>query len=44
MMQRVLAFDVGERRIGVAVSDAMGWTAQGLTTYERAADDLAARS
>ena len=39
-MQRVLAFDVGERRIGVAVSDAMGWTAQGLTTYERAADDL----
>lgn len=41
-MQRVLAFDVGERRIGVAVSDAMGWTAQGLTTYERAADDLAA--
>jgi putative Holliday junction resolvase len=27
--------DVGDRRIGLAISDEMGWTAQGLETYER---------
>jgi len=27
---RVMGLDVGEKRIGVAVSDPMGWTAQGL--------------
>ena len=32
MVRRVLALDVGERRIGVAVSDPMGWTAQGVET------------
>jgi len=32
MVKRVLALDVGERRIGVAVSDPMGWTAQGVET------------
>lgn len=32
---RILALDVGERRIGVAVSDPLGMTAQGLTTYTR---------
>ena len=32
MMQRILALDVGEKRIGVAVSDPMGWTAQGVET------------
>lgn len=42
MMQRVLALDVGERRIGIAVSDAMGWTAQGVETYARAQNDLGA--
>ena len=26
-MQRILAFDVGDKRIGVAVSDALGITA-----------------
>lgn len=35
MMQRILAFDVGERRIGVAVSDPLGFSAQGLETYTR---------
>ena len=35
MMQRILAFDVGDRRIGVAVSDALGITAQPLETYHR---------
>ena len=33
--KRVLALDVGERRIGVAVSDALNITAQGVTTIER---------
>jgi putative Holliday junction resolvase len=32
---RILSMDVGDRRIGLAVSDEMGWTAQGLETYER---------
>ena len=32
---RILALDVGDRRIGIAVSDALGITAQGLETYYR---------
>lgn len=32
---RILAFDVGERRIGIAVSDPLGFTAQGVETYHR---------
>lgn len=32
---RILALDHGTKRIGVAVSDEMGWTAQPLETYER---------
>lgn len=32
---RILAMDVGDRRIGMAISDVMGWTAQGLETLER---------
>lgn len=35
-MVRVLGLDVGERRIGVALSDALGLTAQRLTVIERA--------
>ena len=31
-MRRILALDVGERRIGVAVSDPLGLTAQGVET------------
>ena len=34
-MQRILALDVGDKRIGVAVSDPLGYTAQGLETYSR---------
>ncbi len=34
-MQRILALDVGDKRIGVAVSDPLGYTAQGLETYKR---------
>jgi len=39
---RILGFDVGDRRIGVAISDPMGWTAQPLLTIHRARlkDDL----
>jgi len=33
--RRVLALDVGDRRIGVAVSDELGLTAQGVTTIHR---------
>ncbi len=32
---RILAFDVGDRRIGVAVSDPLGYTAQPLFTLHR---------
>ena len=32
---RILALDVGKRRIGVAVSDELGVTAQGLDTIQR---------
>lgn len=37
-MQRILALDVGEKRIGIAVSDPLGITAQGLETYVRGGD------
>ena len=33
-MVRVLGLDVGTKTIGVALSDALGWTAQGLTTLK----------
>jgi len=33
--RRILAMDVGKRRIGLAVSDPLGITAQGLPTLER---------
>ena len=35
LKHRVLGLDVGSRRIGIAVSDALGITAQGLETLER---------
>ncbi len=35
MPRRILALDVGSKRIGVAVSDALGITAQGLETIQR---------
>jgi putative Holliday junction resolvase len=34
-MNRILALDVGDKTIGVALSDPLGITAQGLFTYER---------
>lgn len=35
MNERIVALDVGDRRIGIAVSDALGITAQPLETYTR---------
>ena len=32
---RILALDHGTKRIGVALSDELGWTAQPLETYQR---------
>lgn len=32
---RILSMDVGDKRIGMAISDEMGWTAQGLPVLER---------
>jgi len=38
---RILALDVGDRRIGVALSDPLGMLASPLTTIERATSDAA---
>lgn len=35
---RVMGLDYGDRRIGVAVSDELRWTAQGLTVVEKRRD------
>ena len=45
-MTRTLGLDIGQRRIGVAVSDPIGLTAQPVTVVERKtpADDLATLS
>ncbi len=42
MPERILGFDVGERRIGLALSDELGYTAQPLFTLHRSRlkDDL----
>ena len=34
-MKRIKGLDIGDRWIGIALSDLMGWTAQGLKTLER---------
>ncbi|MDR9853234.1 Holliday junction resolvase RuvX [Paenibacillus sp. VCA1] len=35
---RIMGLDYGDRKIGVAVSDLLGWTAQGLEVVERRRD------
>ncbi|MEJ8304078.1 Holliday junction resolvase RuvX [Saccharibacillus sacchari] len=35
---KLLGLDYGDRRIGVAVSDAFGWTAQGIEVIQRRED------
>ncbi len=37
---RILGLDYGEKTIGVAVSDLMGWTAQGVETIRRSKSEL----
>ena len=32
---RIMGLDVGEKRIGIAISDPMGWTAQGHSVLQR---------
>jgi len=32
---RIMSLDVGEKRIGIAISDPLGWTAQGHSVLER---------
>lgn len=32
---RILALDVGEKNIGLAISDELGWTAQGISSLRR---------
>jgi putative Holliday junction resolvase len=34
-MSKILGLDVGDSKIGVAMSDALGWVAQGVTTFHR---------
>jgi putative holliday junction resolvase len=36
---RVLGIDYGDVRIGIAVSDLMGWTAQGVETIHRKSEE-----
>ena len=38
---RILGIDPGERRVGLAVSDPLGITAQGLDTFDRREGELA---
>ena len=33
-LNRSMGLDVGSRTVGVAISDPMGWTAQGLETIQ----------
>ena len=35
MQKRKIALDVGDKTIGIALSDPLGLTGQGLMTYER---------
>jgi putative Holliday junction resolvase len=37
---RILGVDPGERRVGLAVSDELGITAQGLPTFDRKSGDV----
>ncbi len=40
---RILCLDVGQKRIGIALSDSMGWTAQGHSVLQRTSGDDMAR-
>ena len=36
---RILCLDIGTKRIGIAATDPMGWTAQGIAVIERSGGD-----
>jgi RNAse H-fold protein YqgF len=38
-LMRILGLDIGDRTIGVAVSDPLGFTAQGITTIRRKSNE-----
>lgn len=37
---KIIGLDVGSKTMGVAVSDALGWTAQGLTTIKWSENEI----
>ena len=41
-MKKIMGIDIGEKRIGIAVSDSLGYTAQGVETYTRTGEEDAA--
>jgi len=41
-MKKIMGIDIGEKRIGIAVSDSLGYTAQGVETYTRTGEGDAA--
>jgi len=41
-MKKIMGIDIGEKRIGIAVSDSLGYTAQGVETYARSGEGDAA--
>jgi len=38
-VKRAMGIDYGDVRIGIAISDAMGWTAQGVETIKRQTEE-----
>lgn len=38
-MKRIMGIDIGQKRIGIAASDLLGITAQGVETYTRTGDN-----
>jgi len=38
LVMRIMGIDYGDKRIGIAVSDSFGWTAQGVETVVRSYD------
>ena len=41
-MKKIMGIDIGEKRIGIAISDSLGSTAQGVETYARTGEGDAA--
>jgi len=41
-MKKIMGIDIGEKRIGISISDSLGYTAQGVETYTRTGEGDAA--